>query len=663
MSENKDKNFENKIKLQSANQQLKANQQQLKATEQQLKAANQQLRSSEQQLKAANQQLKANEQELLRSRQLYKTIFEGSINGLAVYEVIDKGADFIIKEFNSAAEEIENISRKDIIGKSIFEVFPGIKEFGLWDVFKRVHKTGKSEHCPVSIYKDKRITGWRDNYVFKLESGEIVASYKDVTKRKQAEYALQVSEEKLRAFYDNAPLPCQSLDKDGCYIDVNHCWLKTLGYERQEVIGKHYTDFLHPDWKPNFEKNFSEFKQRGYIHDAQLKMKHKDGYYLYVSFEGRIGYWPDGSFRQTYCVFQDITERKWAEESLKFQAMLLDQIQDHIIATDLQGNITYINSAVVKRMGLPREYFIGHKVDVLGENPQLGATQKEVLEKTLSDGQWHGEIVNRTADGEEFILDCKTYSVYDSNGRRKGLSSLSRDITQLKQNEKQMIEYQHQLRGLVAELAIAEERERKRIASELHDNICQNIVFLKMKVDSAISKGLTEKNDSVLSETSKDIADILNDLQYVTNDLGSNLLYGLGLKSALKEWISKEIVNKHKIPVNFTSDEDYHNLDDDMKNFLFRTIKELLINVVKHAKASSITVSLKRNEKVITVSVIDDGIGLKGSKGKVAGNHKNGGYGLFRAKEKLHYLGGSITFIRENEPGTRVEITVPINRQ
>jgi len=154
----------------------------------------------------------------------------------------------------------------------------------------------------------------KEIYLLKAKIGELEKSEID---RTQAEEALRESEEKYRAKYDNIPLSYQSLDEDGCFIDVNPAWLRTLGYKKEEVIGKWFGDFLHPDWKPHFEKSFSEFKRRGYVHDVQFKIRHKDGHYLDISFEGSIGYTLDGKFKQTYCVFQDITERKQMEEQLK----------------------------------------------------------------------------------------------------------------------------------------------------------------------------------------------------------------------------------------------------------------------------------------------------------------------------------------------------------
>lgn len=135
--------------------------------------------------------------------------------------------------------------------------------------------------------------------------------------RIKSNIALKESEEKFRALYDNAPLSYQSLNEDGSFNDINPTWLSTLGYERNEIIGKFYKDFLHPDWQAHFKDNFTKFKKRGYVNDVQFKIRHKSGHYLDISFEGCIGYLPDGSFKQTYCVFQDITERKKAETEIK----------------------------------------------------------------------------------------------------------------------------------------------------------------------------------------------------------------------------------------------------------------------------------------------------------------------------------------------------------
>jgi len=129
-------------------------------------------------------------------------LFDNIKSGVAVYRAVNKGEDFIFVDFNHSAEEMEGIKKENLIGKSVLEVFPGVKQFGLFDVFQRVWRTGQSEHHPISIYRDERGVRWRDNYVYRSPSGEVIAVYEDVTERKRSELALRMSEQRFRAIAD-----------------------------------------------------------------------------------------------------------------------------------------------------------------------------------------------------------------------------------------------------------------------------------------------------------------------------------------------------------------------------------------------------------------------------------------------------------------------------
>ncbi|MCG6868096.1 MAG: PAS domain S-box protein, partial [Gammaproteobacteria bacterium] len=151
------------------------------------------------------------------------------------------------------------------------------------------------------------------------ENGELLALegvILDDDERKRAEFSLQENERKYRALFDNAPLSYQSLDRNGTIIDVNPAWLTTLGYDRDEVIGRYFGDFMPPEWRDRFRQRFSEFRKNGRVSGVHLCLKHRQGHYLDVLFEGCIDYTLAGDFRQTYCVFQDITERRKAENRL-----------------------------------------------------------------------------------------------------------------------------------------------------------------------------------------------------------------------------------------------------------------------------------------------------------------------------------------------------------
>ena len=128
---------------------------------------------------------------LKESEERYRMMFRSMGDAVAVYEAVDQGNDFVFRDFNEAAERIEKVKSEDVIGRSVLEVFPGLKDLGLFEVFQRVWKTGKPEHLPAGIYKDKRIVGWRENYVYKLPSGELVAVYQDITDRKRLEEELR----------------------------------------------------------------------------------------------------------------------------------------------------------------------------------------------------------------------------------------------------------------------------------------------------------------------------------------------------------------------------------------------------------------------------------------------------------------------------------------
>lgn len=148
------------------------------------------------------------------------------------------------------------------------------------------------------------------------ERDEIEIWLANVKRNNQNIQALRESEKKFRALFEKAPLSYQSLDENGNFLDVNETWLKVLGYTRDEVIGRNFAEFLHPDWKTHFKENFPRFKAVGEVLGVEFEMKKKDGSFILVSFNGKIGKHPDQSFQQTHCIFQDITEKKQEEERL-----------------------------------------------------------------------------------------------------------------------------------------------------------------------------------------------------------------------------------------------------------------------------------------------------------------------------------------------------------
>ncbi|NWH05196.1 response regulator [Desulfobacter latus] len=185
-------------------------------------------------LKKLEHQVYDRTKELEANKSRFKNIFTSLSIGAVIFEPINNGNDFVIQEFNPAAEKIEKIKMKDVVDRPLTQAFPGVNEFGLLDVFKQVYKNGTPVRHPVSIYKDNRIQGWRENYVIKLPSGEIVALYTDETKQKKAEEKILQHRNFLQKIIDGVNDGLMVINRDYTIAYANKVALETYGHKRLE---------------------------------------------------------------------------------------------------------------------------------------------------------------------------------------------------------------------------------------------------------------------------------------------------------------------------------------------------------------------------------------------------------------------------------------------
>ena len=222
------------------------------------------------------------DQKLENSEERYRSIFNSINSGVAVYEAVNDGETFIIKDFNKNAEKIDDIKKVDIIGKNILEIFPGIEDFGLLHVFRRVWKTGIPESHPISLYKDNRVQSWRENYVYKLVTGEIVSIYNDLTEKKKQEQILKESEEKFRLLSSSAMDAIVQIDHEGKIIYWNNAATRIFGYEFSEIKGKTLIKLITTEIDNQaFIDSFNVSKEAGEVAAIGKKLeiagKRKDG--------------------------------------------------------------------------------------------------------------------------------------------------------------------------------------------------------------------------------------------------------------------------------------------------------------------------------------------------------------------------------------------------
>lgn len=257
--------------------------------------------------------------ERVESEQRFSMLFEKIQTGVAIYRPVEDNLNFVFVDMNPAGLKFGQVSRDEIVGRKVTDIFPGLEKSGLLDVFRNVARNGSPKHYPLIQYQDERIKQWVENDVFKLPSGLIVA------------------------------------------------------------------------------------------------------------------------------VFDDTTEKHKAEEQIRLQAAVLDQIQDFVTITDLDGIITYVNQAEEKLFGCNASELIGKSVETYGDDPDRNISQKELIRRTIQDGQWRGEISNKLPDGQMVLMDCRTQLIYDAEGKPMGISGISTDITAQKTIQEELKKHNAEL--------------------------------------------------------------------------------------------------------------------------------------------------------------------------------------------------------------------------
>ncbi|HUW50647.1 MAG TPA: EAL domain-containing protein [Sulfuricella sp.] len=243
-------------------------------------------------------------------------LFEHMGSGVAVFQPSADGENFVFSAFNRAAEQIDRINRDQVIGKKIQEVFPAVRDFGFLDVLKRVWQSGAAEHFPVSFYQDDRIAGWRENHVYKLPSGEIVAIYDDVTERRRSEENLRLAAK----VFESSTAGIVITDTAGHILNVNAAFTRITGYRLAEIrgatprllkSGRHDDTFYREMWESLLETGHWQ---------GEIWNKRKNGE-IYPEWMS-VGNVKNDQGETTHFVgtFSDITQRKAAEERINYLA-------------------------------------------------------------------------------------------------------------------------------------------------------------------------------------------------------------------------------------------------------------------------------------------------------------------------------------------------------
>ena len=234
---------------------------------------------------------------------------------------------------------------------------------------------------------------------------------------------------------------------------------------------------------------------------------------------------------------------------------------------------------------------------------------------------------------------------------------IARDVTARKQAEAKIQEYQQRLRSLASQLTVAEDRERRAIAADLHDHVGGAHALTRLQL-AQVHRKLSDQDDStaLVEEVSQTIQQAIRDTRNLIFELSSPMLDELGTGAAIEEWTKHQIEDKHGLRVEVIDTVQGTEPDDDLRAILFRSVCELLTNVVKHARATSVVVRLHEEDGRMTVTVEDDGVGFD----PTSLTSRDQTFGLFSIQERMENLGGELIIASRPGAGCTASLRFPL---
>jgi len=521
----------------------------------------------------------------------------------------------------------------------------------------------------------------------------------DITERKRAEEMLRKSEEKFSKAFKLTPdsLLLTRL-KDGKVIDCNDSFLKTMGYQKDEVLLRFAPSIRN--WVRDEDRRtfLQQLRDTGKCENLEAVLMTKQNGSIYTLISAQTI-----EIEEKACVIsimRDITRQKRTEEEIKQHRDHLDELVRERTAELMETNRQLQTEISVRRKAEEALRASEYKYKTLLENlPQRifykdrnlvyiscnqhfaddlnikadeisGRTDFDLFESSLAE-QYRDDDQRVMASGrieeieemftaKDRLIPVQTVKtpIKDDQDNIIGIQGIFWDISRRKKIEAEKAKYQKQLRSLSSELLLTEESERRRIASDLHDRIGQALAISKIKL------GLLQENMEIpemtdtLNEVRGYIDQTINDTRTLTFEISPPVLYQFGLGAAI-EWLVDQLSARHGISISYRNDGGPDSMDESSSFLLFRAIRELLLNVIKHAQASQVEITLSCIDDQVRIEVSDNGIGFNTSEIEYpSGISKE--FGLFSLKERLSHLRGTIAIHSHPGQGTRVALTAPL---
>jgi two-component system CheB/CheR fusion protein len=652
--------------LESVIEQLEASNEELKAANEEIVSSNEELRSTNEELQSAKEELQATNEELgtvndeMRDRNVEAHRLNDDLtNVLSSVEIpiVILGRDTRIRRFTPAASKLFSLASTDL-GRPVGDLaaIPKIAPL-LPRLVPQVLEELRPAECSARDTQDRWYQVSVRPYVT-LDGridGTVIAAF-DIDAVKRGAERLADARNYAEAIVDTVREGLVVLDEELRIRSTNRCFQELFELRAKDCEGRHLEDLGRKELAGPAMSAFIENVRAGANID-RFRLRHEDpkGDRVFLLSTRQVAGTP-----LVLLAFEDITENERAARAVEAAELDLRDILLHateaILMIGANGEIVFVNHAAAAMFGYEPTELIGLAIDTLlpDTKGELHASLHERLTApTPRSVAADRATTGRRKDGTELPIEVVLSPATRETGPR--VVAFVTDMTERRKAEKAIADYEDKLHRMAFDAALSEERERRRIAVELHDRIGQALARAQLKL-AAVRDGIAGKPRTAVDETIDLLAQSAVETRSLTFELSPPVLYDLGLKEALA-WLAEDIEKRQGIHVELTDDDASLPLDDATRAIVFRSVRELLMNVFKHAHAPSAKVSLRRTEEGFEIAVEDRGVGFDA---REPSDPKDKGFGLLSVREQLRRLGGTLEVISEPTKGTRVNLRLPL---
>jgi PAS domain S-box-containing protein len=512
-------------------------------------------------------------------------------------------------------------------------------------------------------------------YILKpFEERDVITQIEIALYKHQAERRLRESEERYRKLVETAMDSIITFDHSGLILSCNPATEHMFGYRVEDMIGRNVS-MLIPAWFAEGADEASAdggnplMRLIGLWRELTGQRRQGDAFPVEIavseSFSG-------GEIRYTG-ILRDISERKRTEAELRWRAGLLAQTHDAVVVWRMGGGIIYWNHGAEELYGWKVAEAAGQPIHHL-LSTGLPLSEEEFHRQLIETGRWEGEIRQLTKSGQPVIVESRMVTLTEEYGGILVLET-NRDVTErremhekvvrlaegledrVKERTMELLQSQSLLRQLTSELTIAEQRERRRIATDLHDYLAQLLVCARLKVSQSRSHMVEAEAESWLAESDDILQQALTYTRSLVAQLTPMALHEFGLTAALK-WLADQMRQQYRLVVHVEVQAGLSvTLPEDQSVLIFQSIRELLINVAKHARVEQAMVRMQQHDGRLTIAVIDEGLGSDADTSSPG--TRSSKFGLFSIRERMRALGGTFEFSSSPGKGTTATLTLP----